>query len=147
MDPDDLMMQRLFMNNNNLHDFDYDSSYGQKVCLNCGVIDPRPLLITTTELSYYRPRSKPNQIVYLKKCVLLHEDQYNCSIPYDIFDDLKNSVTLYSECHVVLHRNSHQYIHHNAPMYTMLQCFKSVYYLFRISLCINNSFEVDYLDS
>ena len=56
-----------------LHDFDYDSSYGQKVCFNCGVIDPSPMLITTTELSYYRTRSKPDKTVYLKKCFVLHE--------------------------------------------------------------------------
>ena len=43
-----------------LYDFDYDSSYWQKVSFNCGVIDPSPLLITTTELSYYRPWTKPD---------------------------------------------------------------------------------------
>ena len=67
-----------------LHDFDYDSSYGQKVCFNCGVIDPSPLLITTTELSYYRPTSKPDKTVYLKKCIAEHEEQYNCTIPYNM---------------------------------------------------------------
>ena len=25
------------------HDFDYVSSCGEKVCLNCGVIDPHPM--------------------------------------------------------------------------------------------------------
>ena len=81
-------------NNKSLHqtvfnDFDYDSSYGQKVCFNCGVIDPHPLLITTTELSHCRPSSKPNITVYLKKCNAEHEEQYNCSILYDIYDEFK----------------------------------------------------------
>ena len=71
-----------------LHDFDYDSSYGQKVCFNCGVIDPSPLVITTTKLLYYRPRSKPDKTVYLKKCIAEHEE-YNCCIPYGIYDYFK----------------------------------------------------------
>ena len=45
-----------------LHDFGSDSSYGQKVCFNCRVIDSSPLLITTIQLTYYRPRSKPDKL-------------------------------------------------------------------------------------
>ena len=32
-----------------LHVFEYDSSYGQRVCFNCDVIDPSPLLIASSD--------------------------------------------------------------------------------------------------
>ena len=67
-----------------LHDFNYDSSYGEKVCLNCGLIDPHPLPIISTV--YYRPRNV-DKGVYLRKCITHHEDQCNCSIPYYIYAD------------------------------------------------------------
>ena len=45
-----------------LHDFDNDPDYEQKVCFNCGVIDP--LLIASPDYLYYTPRSKPDKTAY-----------------------------------------------------------------------------------
>ena len=35
-----------------LHVFEYDPGYGQRVCFNCGVIDPSPLLIASPDYLY-----------------------------------------------------------------------------------------------
>ena len=41
-----------------LHDFEYDPGCGQRLCFNCSVIDPSPLLIASPDYLYYTPRSK-----------------------------------------------------------------------------------------
>ena len=64
------------------HDFDYESSYGEIVCLNYGLIKGH--LLIATNYSYYRPRSKNNGL-YLKKCITDHQEQNNCSIPCEIY--------------------------------------------------------------
>ena len=58
-----------------LHDFDYYFSDGQRACLNCGVIDPRPFLITA-DLLNYRTRSN-HKGLYLKKLIRQHQEQCN----------------------------------------------------------------------
>ena len=68
-------------NNNNslhpdcLHDFEYDSSYGEIVCFNCGLMKG-PLLKASPDNLHYTPRSKPDKTAYLKKCIAEHEKQY-----------------------------------------------------------------------
>ena len=71
-----------------LHDFNYDSSYGQRVCFNCGLIKG-PLLITSPDYLHYTPRSKPDKTAYLKKCIAEHEKQYNCFIPCEVHKAFK----------------------------------------------------------
>ena len=72
-----------------LHVFEYDSSYGQRVCFNCDVIEPSPLLIASPDYLYYTPRSKPDKTAYLKKYIAEHEDQYNCFIPCEVYEAFK----------------------------------------------------------
>ena len=55
------------------HDFEYDSSHGEIVCFNCGLIKGRPLLIASPDYLHYTPRSKPDKTAYLKKCIAEHE--------------------------------------------------------------------------
>ena len=69
-----------------LHEFDYNSSYGERVCSICDVVDPHPMLSDISYLSNYTTRSI-NKGLYLKKCITQHQEQYNCSIPYVIYDD------------------------------------------------------------
>ena len=64
------------------YDFNYDFSYGEIACLNCGLIKG-PMLIATIYF-YYRPRSNNKG---LKKCITNHQEQNNCSIPYDVYND------------------------------------------------------------
>ena len=71
-----------------LHDFEYDSSYGEIVCFNCGLIKG-PLLIASSDYLHYTPRSKPDKTAYLKKCIAEHEEQYNCFIPCDVRNAFK----------------------------------------------------------
>ena len=69
------------------HDFDYDSSFGEIVCLNCGFIKDSLLIVT----NYSYCRSRGNNIgLYLKKCITDHQEQNNCSIPYNIYNDFGN---------------------------------------------------------
>ena len=72
-----------------LHDFEYDPSYGQRVCFNCDVIDSSPLLIVSPDYLYYTPRSKPDKTAYLKKCIAENEEQYNCFIPCEVYKAFK----------------------------------------------------------
>ena len=46
-----------------LHDFEYDSSYGEIVCFKCGLIKG-PLLIASPDYLHYTPRSKPDKTAY-----------------------------------------------------------------------------------
>ena len=39
------------------HVFEYDPDYEQRVCFNCGVIAPSPLLIASPNYLHYTPRS------------------------------------------------------------------------------------------
>ena len=71
------------------HDFDYDSSYGQRVCFNCGLIKS-PLLIASPEYLHYTTRSKPDKTAYLKKCIAEHEEQYNCFFPCVVYKAFKS---------------------------------------------------------
>ena len=71
-----------------LHDFEYDSSYGEIVCFNCGLIKG-PLLIATPDYLRYTTRSKPDKTAYLKKCIAEHEKQYNCFIPCEVHEAFK----------------------------------------------------------
>ena len=73
-----------------LHDFEYSSSYGEIVNLNCGVIDSSPMLMVLPDYLYYRPGSKPDKTAYLKKCIAEHEEQYNCFIPCDVYKAFKH---------------------------------------------------------
>ena len=68
------------------HDLYYDSSYGEIVCFNCGLIKG-PLLVATSH-SYYRPGSNNNGL-YLKRCVTDHQEQNNCFIPYNVYNDFE----------------------------------------------------------
>ena len=72
------------------HAFEHDPGYGQRVCFNCGVIDPSPLLIASPDYLYYTPRSKPNKTAYLKKCIAEHDEQYNCFIPCEVYEAFKS---------------------------------------------------------
>ena len=60
-----------------LHDFEYDSSYGEIVCFNCGLIKG-PLLIATPDYLRYTPRSKPDKTAYLKKCIAANSSGEIC---------------------------------------------------------------------
>ena len=70
------------------HDFEYDPSYGEIVCFNCGLIKG-PLLIAIPDYLRYTHRSKPDKTAYLKKCIAEHEQQYNCFIPCDVRNAFK----------------------------------------------------------
>ena len=70
------------------HDFEYDPSYGEIVCFNCGLIKG-PLLIASPDYLHYKPRSKPDKTAYLKKCIAEHEKQYNCFIPCEVHKAFK----------------------------------------------------------
>ena len=72
------------------HVFEYDPGYGQRVCFNCDVIDPSSLSIASSDYLYYTPRSKPDKTAYLKKCIAEHEEQYNSSIPCEIYEAFKS---------------------------------------------------------
>ena len=71
-----------------LHDFEYDSSYGEIVCFNCGLIKGS-LLITSPDYLHYTPRSKPDKTAYLKKCNAEHEERCNCFIPCEVHKAFK----------------------------------------------------------
>ena len=71
-----------------LHDFEYDSSYGEIVCFNCGLIKG-PLLTASPDYLHYTTRSKPDKTAYLKKCIAEHEKQYNCFIPCEVHKAFK----------------------------------------------------------
>ena len=83
---------------NEPHDFDYYYTDGEKVCWDCGLIDSKPKPSTLPgSLCYesvgraYTPRSrnKYSYKTYLKKCIDLHEEQNNCSIPYEVYEDFR----------------------------------------------------------
>ena len=71
------------------HDFDYYFTDGERVCLKCNLIDPSPKLMASPDYLCYTPRSKPDKYAYLKKCIAEHEEQHNCSIPYDVNNAFK----------------------------------------------------------
>ena len=71
-----------------LHDFAYDSSYGEIICFNCGLIKG-PLLIASPDYLHYTHRSKPDKTAYLRKCIAEHGDQYSCFIPCEVYKAFK----------------------------------------------------------
>ena len=77
------------------HDFDYYLNDGERVCWNCGLIDSKPKLSTLPcyesagQAYTLRSKSKYSSKAYLKKCIDLHEEQNNCSIPYEVYEDFR----------------------------------------------------------
>ena len=80
-----------------LHIFEYDSSYGQRVCFNCDVIDPSPLLTASPDY-LYTPRSKSDKTAYLKKCIAEHEERCNALFHVKYTKPLSAFSCVLSEC-------------------------------------------------
>ena len=73
---------------NKPHDFDHYLNEGEKVCYDCGLIDSKPKLgITPDYRSHTKLKYDPK--VHLKQLIQLHEQQNNCSIPYEVYDHYK----------------------------------------------------------
>ena len=91
-------LQDLCVVTNEPHAFDYYYNDGERVCWNCDLIDSKPKLsMLPGSLCYEsmgraytcRSKSKYSNKAYLKKCIDLHEEQNDCSIPYEAYDDFK----------------------------------------------------------
>ena len=68
------------------HDFQDEDCCGYRVCQNCAEIDPNPILIPSMKYHCVRAKSKPNPLVYLQKCNDNHQEQNNCSIPFELYE-------------------------------------------------------------
>ena len=74
---------------NKPHDFNFYFNDGERVCWDCDLIKPGPKIGITPDYRSYSTKNKYDHKVYLKQLIQHHEEQNNCSIPYEVYDAFK----------------------------------------------------------
>lgn len=85
---------------------------GEKVCIECGAIDPHYVVFVTENFSCYSSYTRHvyTRASYFKKCIQRYQGTQNCSIPDKVYDELNNAEitrTIIIKCLKDLNCNKH----------------------------------------